>query len=352
MEHSHFNREAAINNYVLLIKNQGCLSASDHEELAGHLHDSTEALLKQGLIEEEAFLIARKRIGNVDLLTEEYSKVNASVKNDRIWTYLLVGFNVFYGIPAVSLTAVVFIYYCIYKLFGQSMNADIVISTVHLIMVMGLWSMLKYKRRWSSLIQEHIEKAPFLSIAVTSIPTITSIFFLSSFQKLMPGMSIMFPVRMFSGKFAEFSFYMVGFSLVGVVLSLIFSIKTGGNVTSKTLFEKPSKSFLLLFGFFVALIAASTRALNFENMLVQSTLFGLVYAAASFLISYYNTEGNGKYLLLSIGIGLVLETVVGINADIARGNTYFTLYFVSALLTGAMVGRIGGLRIKAKNALQ
>jgi hypothetical protein len=50
-------------------------------ELETHLHDSMAALRRQGLSEEEAFLIGARRLGSPSKLAPEYGKVNAS----EIW---------------------------------------------------------------------------------------------------------------------------------------------------------------------------------------------------------------------------------------------------------------------------
>ncbi len=50
-------------------------------ELEAHLHDSMAALRRQGLSEEEAFLIGTKRLGSPSKLAAEFGKVDAS----EIW---------------------------------------------------------------------------------------------------------------------------------------------------------------------------------------------------------------------------------------------------------------------------
>lgn len=58
------------------LSQNGALSPDNILELESHLLDELDMLKTQGLTEEESFLVAQKRIGNVDALTSEYGKVN------------------------------------------------------------------------------------------------------------------------------------------------------------------------------------------------------------------------------------------------------------------------------------
>jgi len=60
------------------------------QELEGHLIDSLQSLMKQGLSEEEAFLIATTRIGTADDLAVEYAKSGESTLwvNRVLWMCL------------------------------------------------------------------------------------------------------------------------------------------------------------------------------------------------------------------------------------------------------------------------
>ncbi len=54
------------------------LCPENRAELEAHLHDSMAALRRQGLSEEEAFLVGTKRLGSPSKLAAEFGKVNAS----------------------------------------------------------------------------------------------------------------------------------------------------------------------------------------------------------------------------------------------------------------------------------
>lgn len=49
--------------------------------------------------------------------------------------------------------------------------------------------------------------------------------------------------------------------------------------------------------------------------------------------------------------GLFIEITVGIEADKSRGDTYYTVYWVSAMLLGIGLGRYLGIRLRDENML-
>ena len=61
------------------------VTESDADELEGHLRDQLTDLTAAGLSDDEAFLIAVKRLGQVDALTAEYARAHG----DRLWKQLV-----------------------------------------------------------------------------------------------------------------------------------------------------------------------------------------------------------------------------------------------------------------------
>ncbi len=71
-----FDLELNITSWCDYLRASGKLSEDDVVELDNHLRDLVDELTEGGLSDDEAFLIAVKRLGNVTYLSEEYSKVN------------------------------------------------------------------------------------------------------------------------------------------------------------------------------------------------------------------------------------------------------------------------------------
>src|SRR5690606_27340866 len=93
MHPKDFHLEAALNEYIIQVKQRSPLTPSDEEELRTHLLDASEDLMKRGLDREEAFIISVKRMGDAGQVGSEYRKVNAGFVTDKIWAYMLLGFT-------------------------------------------------------------------------------------------------------------------------------------------------------------------------------------------------------------------------------------------------------------------
>lgn len=79
-----FELESNIRAWSDNLRSGGNLKETDIIELEGHLRDEIEDLINAGLSEDEAFLISIKRLGSINNLSLEYSKVNT----EKLWKYL------------------------------------------------------------------------------------------------------------------------------------------------------------------------------------------------------------------------------------------------------------------------
>ena len=82
-----FDLDREIEKWRFRLDSSGGLLPDDAEELEAHLRDEISALISRGLSEDEALLIAIRRIGRTSELSREYFKVNTG----RLWKQLLVG---------------------------------------------------------------------------------------------------------------------------------------------------------------------------------------------------------------------------------------------------------------------
>jgi hypothetical protein len=68
------------------LRRRRALHGPDVEELEGHLRDQWAALTEAGLAGDEAFLVAVKRMGNLDALSREFARAHS----ERLWKQLVV----------------------------------------------------------------------------------------------------------------------------------------------------------------------------------------------------------------------------------------------------------------------
>ncbi len=78
--------EEQIAQWRAYVRRRQALHGPDVEELEGHLRDQLVALTEAGLAGDEAFLVAVKRMGNLDALSREFARAHS----ERLWKQLVM----------------------------------------------------------------------------------------------------------------------------------------------------------------------------------------------------------------------------------------------------------------------
>lgn len=93
---THFNLTTAIESWRNELAAQPQFTADDRRELERHLTDTVAELRERGLNDEEAFWLARRRIGRPQELAEEFEKANpAEVWRERLF-WMAAGMMLFW----------------------------------------------------------------------------------------------------------------------------------------------------------------------------------------------------------------------------------------------------------------
>src|SRR5438067_248140 len=83
---TRFDLKAAIQGWREQVASQSGISAEGGRELETHLTDSIAGLRERGLNDEEAFWLARRRVGNPQELGEEFAREDpATVWRERVF---------------------------------------------------------------------------------------------------------------------------------------------------------------------------------------------------------------------------------------------------------------------------
>ena len=85
-DHNDTQLEEQIAQWRTFLRRRQAIPAPDVEELEGHLRDQVTALVDAGLAADEAFLVAVKRMGNLDALSREFVREHS----ERLWKQLVV----------------------------------------------------------------------------------------------------------------------------------------------------------------------------------------------------------------------------------------------------------------------
>jgi hypothetical protein len=83
------SHERQIEAWRTHLRRSRAVTAADAEELEDHLREQIASLRAQGLSDEEAFLVAVRRMGAVDDLTREFAREHS----DRLWKQLVLSGN-------------------------------------------------------------------------------------------------------------------------------------------------------------------------------------------------------------------------------------------------------------------
>src|SRR5919202_5646497 len=78
--------EAQIDQWRSYRRRRQAIHAVDVAELEDHLREQVAGLVDAGLSPDEAFLVAVKRMGNLDSLSREFAREHS----DRLWKQLVV----------------------------------------------------------------------------------------------------------------------------------------------------------------------------------------------------------------------------------------------------------------------
>ena len=78
--------EEQIDQWRTFLRRRQAIHSIDIAELEDHLREQIAALLEAGLANDEAFLVAVKRMGNLDALSREFAREHS----DRLWKELVV----------------------------------------------------------------------------------------------------------------------------------------------------------------------------------------------------------------------------------------------------------------------
>src|SRR6187455_1709141 len=68
------------------LRRRHAINGPDVAELEGHLREEVGVLTDAGLAADEAFLVAVKRLGNLDALSREFAREHS----ERLWKQLVV----------------------------------------------------------------------------------------------------------------------------------------------------------------------------------------------------------------------------------------------------------------------
>ena len=295
METKQFDLQYEIKNYLKKLLLNGNLTNSDAMEIESHIKDGVDSLTRNGLSEEEAFLITLKRVGNADLLSEEYNKVNPFFVSNKIRSFSIIGLALI-----LSLGTIFLLLYDLISMFRsvylKHTTADTIVkASLYLALCIAILIILKWGNSFTMFLQRKIERQPFLTAAILFLLPLLSFGLQSVIIRYIPrdetqeNLNVPFDVN--DVQYANFSFYLVIIAAVLVTLIWFESSVKKRKLTQRKSFFNSQILFLILFSIIICLSAGMTRYLPQITSGFQSSIFfGVVYTIGSFSIALYNND--------------------------------------------------------------
>jgi hypothetical protein len=160
------------------------------DELEDHLRANISSLVEHGLSDEEAFLIATKRIGTNDSLTKEFGKVNGNVMWIQRFGWMIIGillFQILNGIwtlfaKGVSWTTLMYA--------SSTQVASILFVLISACLPVGIWLLVRNTVKKEIDLQQHLK--PIVQFAIRKPKFAFSLFAFT--LALIPIASFLIPV--------------------------------------------------------------------------------------------------------------------------------------------------------------
>ena len=316
METWLFDLQSEIKNYFDRLHIKANLTKNDQIELESHIYDGVDSLEKKGLSTEEAFLIIIKRLGTIDILSEEYNKVNTFSISEKIRSYFITGLGLILSLGTVFL----FVYELISlyrKTYLSQTTADTFIrSLLYFGLCIAVLVVIKWGKSYSVFLQKSIDRKPLLTALILFLIPLLNFL-------LQPVLIRFFDKRHheenFNYKFFDIgdiqfinlSFYLLVISVLLLTLVSFWSAIGKKLLNEKRVFFELPIVFLILFSIVISMAAVMTRYIPESNSGLQSSFFlAVVYAIGSFSIAFYNNHKLWLKLFIFSAFGLGLGNLL------------------------------------------
>jgi hypothetical protein len=347
MESSHqFQLQLAVDNYLQGLQAKGNYTGEDLLELKSHLLDEVADLRKESLDEEEAFLVARKRLGNEHVLGEEFKKVNGERFFNRDMFMVAIGictflfFFYFYQLIKREIVDI-----AIY----QSNNPGVwgvVGCLVDMLMAGGLVYCVINLKKCIHFFEKRFTHSP-VNFAAVFILLLVTVYLLSQFGTNLFSQSGVLSAEQIRNKYTAFEVSGVWHSLITWLIPCVWMVVILYAFTKSYkqvnflhyIINKSGYIGLFLLGVFWDALAASARlldALGDGSTPYSVYAFGLVWFVGMLLFNLrIEKKVFGRNLAFML-FGFVVELGAGIWINPAlRNGLPFSAYFIALIVGGA-----------------
>jgi hypothetical protein len=349
-----FQLDTAINSLLHEVSEKGTLTSEDSRELKSHLNDSVHQLIHKGLTEEEAFEVAKMRLGNKEELAHEFEKVNGTSLVNKEWVFIFIGigFSIIIGNLLKFLQVIISYMHKSGKI--SSSVGTIFVSIPYLLLIFLVVYIFKNGEKLVVFFKERFftlnSFAIFLIAAITGLLSFASIevFLPPSFRE---GTFTLLYQIIRKNRLSEM--IILGTIPVTIGLAFYFSVQSVYQKTGwHTLFKTNNYGHILLLSFGIEIAASVLSRGLFINAWFGPIISGTVIFSALLAFIYYNK--NQPKLWLKTFLFALFPLLVEIIESIRRGegnwvNSPLFYYAIGTIVSIALGFLIGFQRLKNEN---
>ncbi len=356
-----FQLELAVDSYLQQLQLNGNYTPDDIEELKSHLLDEVDDLQQKQLNKEEAFMVAKKRLGKEDELNREYAKVNGLRFYNRdlfitvlsICTFLFLFYFYNLVVDAVSQAS-----------YFKNSNPFVFGITNYIFQFLFLGGVLYLvfnSKKYIAFLERYFVRSP-ANFSVIIILLLVFIYFVfrfgTSMLHLPTGISITerqnrFEIFTIDNELKSTIDWL--FPAVWMLAIFIAFTKSYKRINFLNYIVNDSGYLALFFlGLFWDFVAAASRMYNdlFQNNEAgKAVLFGLVWCIGMLLFSIHLKKNKLIRTAYFISFGFIMELVAGIwlNPKLRMGLPV-SVYFIALVIGGGLGLLLAGL-FKQKQSL-
>lgn len=339
------------------VSSKGTLTVEDIKELKVHLYDTVQNLKLNGLNDEEAFQVAKIRLGNNDALILEYEKVNGRSIVNKEWIFIFIGIGISIIISNLLLFMQTLIGY--YNAIGKitTTNAAYLLSFAQLLIVLLVISIFKKGEKVVSFFKEtffgsQIILITFFSVIaglLTLVP-LTKFLGLGIYNQSLTSLNEIF----FYNRFTET--IIRGTIPITIALAIFLSIRSvNQKIGWQTVFKSRHYLYIFILGIGLETTAALLSRQLFQGFWFGPIIFGVTVIAGMLAFIHFNKKEPGIWIRLCCFISFSL--IVELFASIYRGEGKWSssplfYYGIGIIISIALGFSIGYQRLRNEKTLK
>jgi hypothetical protein len=353
-----FQLELAVDSYLQQLQLKGNYTPDDIEELKSHLLDEVDALQQKQLDKEEAFMVAKKRLGKEEVLNREYTKANG-----------LRFYNRDLFITALSICTFLFLFYFYNLVTGavrqasyfknsSSFSFGITNYIFQFLFLGGILYLGFNSKKYIAFLEKYFVRSPE-NFSAIFIVLLVLIYFMMQFGTRMLHMPTGISLTERQSRFESFiidnelkSTVDWLFPAVWMLAIFIAFTKSYKRINFLNYIVNDSRYIaLFLLGVFWDFVAAASRMYNdlfINNEWGKAILFGVIWCIGMLIFSAHLKKNNLIRTIYFISFGFIMELAAGIwlNPKLRMGMPV-SVYFITMVVGGALGLLLAGL-IKQK----